>query len=220
MFLLIATYGLRISEVVAITVDDIHWRQSRLRVRQSKTSSPLEPPLTNEVSAALVKHLKRTPPPPPYRRIFLRMRAPIGILKRTAVTKAFQAVVQKNGLSIPFHGPHCMRHSFANSSSKERDPSQNHRRHPWASFSGEHIHVSTTSDRRFTRSFSSGSGQRAPCKGGTAMTRATATFSSPLASVLKRYVDLKRSLGQRFDPQTLLLGRWTDFSRTLPSTPS
>ena len=113
MFLLIATYGLRISEVVAITVDDIHWRQSRLRIHQSKTSSPLELPLTNEVSTALVKHLKRTPPSPPYRRIFLRMRAPIGILKRTAVADTFQAVVQKSGLRIPFQGPHCMRHSLA-----------------------------------------------------------------------------------------------------------
>ena len=113
MFLLIATYGLRISEVVAITVDDIHWRQSRLRIHQSKTSSPLELPLTNEVSTALVKHLQRTPPSPPYRRIFLRMRAPIGILKRTAVADTFQAVVQKSGLRIPFQGPHCMRHSLA-----------------------------------------------------------------------------------------------------------
>lgn len=113
MFLLIATYGLRSSEVIAITVDNIHWRQSRLRIHQPKTSSLLELPLTNEVSAALVRHLKRTPPPPPYRRIFLRMRAPIGVLKRTAVADAFQAVVQKSDLSIPFQGPHCMRHSLA-----------------------------------------------------------------------------------------------------------
>jgi len=113
MFLLIATYGLRASEVVAITVDDIHWRQGRLRIHQSKSSSLLELPLTNEVSTALVRHLERTPPPPPYRRIFLRMRAPIGILKRTAVTEAFQAMVQKSGLHIPFQGAHCMRHSVA-----------------------------------------------------------------------------------------------------------
>ena len=113
MFLLIATYGLRTSEVVAITVDDIHWRQSRLRIHQGKTSSFLELPLTNEVSTALVRHLKRTPPPPPYRRIFLRMRAPIGVLKRTAVGDAFQTAVRKSGLSIPFQGPHCMRHSLA-----------------------------------------------------------------------------------------------------------
>ena len=76
MFLLIATYGLRASEVVGINLDDIHWRQSILRIHQRKTSSPLELPLTNEVVSALVKHLKRTPPPAPYRRVFLRMRAP------------------------------------------------------------------------------------------------------------------------------------------------
>ena len=113
MFLLIATYGLRTSEVVAITLDDIRWRQGRLRIQQPKTLSPLELPLTNEVSSAIVKHLKRTPTPPPYRRIFLRMRAPIGVLKRTAVGEAFQSLVRKSGLRIAFQGPHCMRHSLA-----------------------------------------------------------------------------------------------------------
>jgi site-specific recombinase XerD len=113
MFLLIATYGLRASEVVAITLDDLRWRQACLRIHQRKTSSPLELPLTNEVSTALVKHLKRTPPLPPYRRIFLRMRAPIGMLKPTAITGAFQSLVRKSGLRIPFQGPHCLRHSLA-----------------------------------------------------------------------------------------------------------
>jgi integrase/recombinase XerD len=113
MFLLIATYGLRASEVVAISLDDIRWRQGVLRIHQRKTSSPLELPLTNEVLSALVKHLKRTPPPAPYRRVFLRMRAPVGILKPTAVTEAFQALVRKSGVSVPYQGPHCLRHSFA-----------------------------------------------------------------------------------------------------------
>ena len=113
MFLLIATYGLRASEVVAISLDDIRWRQGILRIHQRKTFSPLELPLTNEVMSALVKHLKRTPPPAPYRRVFLRMRAPIGVLKPTAVTEAFQALVRKSGLNIPYHGAHCLRHSYA-----------------------------------------------------------------------------------------------------------
>jgi integrase/recombinase XerD len=113
MFLLIATYGLRASEIVAISLEDIRWRQRILRIHQRKTSSPLELPLTNEVLSALVKHLKRTPPPEPYRRVFLRMRAPIGMLKPTAVTEAFQALVRKSGLSIPYQGPHCLRHSYA-----------------------------------------------------------------------------------------------------------
>ncbi len=113
MFLLIATYGLRASEVVAITLDDIRWRHGSLRIHQRKTSTPLELPLTNEVSAALVKHLRRTPPTAPYRSVFLRMRAPIGMLKPTAITEAFQALVRGSGMKIPFHGPHCLRHSFA-----------------------------------------------------------------------------------------------------------
>lgn len=113
MFLLIATYGLRVSEVVAITLDDILWRQGRLQIQQSKTSSLLDLPLTNEVSSAIVKHLRRTPPPTPHRRIFLRMRAPIGALKRTAVARVFHSLVRKSGLSIPFQGPHCLRHSLA-----------------------------------------------------------------------------------------------------------
>ena len=113
MFLLIATYGLRASEVVAVGLDDIHWRRGVLRIHQRKTSSPLELPLTNEVLSALVKHLKRTPPPDSYRRVFLRMRAPMGLLKPTAVTEAFQSLVRKSGLSISYQGPHCIRHSYA-----------------------------------------------------------------------------------------------------------
>jgi integrase/recombinase XerD len=113
MFLLIATYGLRASEVVSLSLDDIRWRQGILRIHPRKTSSPLELPLTNEVMAVLVKHLKRTPPPAPYRRVFLRMRAPIGLLKPTAVTEAFQAAARKSGLSISYQGPHCLRHAYA-----------------------------------------------------------------------------------------------------------
>jgi integrase/recombinase XerD len=113
MFLLIATYGLRASEVVDICLEDIRWRQGVLRIHQRKTGSPLELPLTNEVLSALVKHLKRTPPPPPSRSVFMRMRAPLGLLKPTAVTEVFQALVRKSGLSIPFQGPHCLRHSYA-----------------------------------------------------------------------------------------------------------
>ena len=41
------------------------------------------------------------------------MRAPIGVLKPTAVTEAFQALARNNGFSIPYQGPHCLRHSYA-----------------------------------------------------------------------------------------------------------
>jgi site-specific recombinase XerD len=34
-------------------------------------------------------------------------------LKPTAVTEVFQARARRSGLTIPFQGPHCLRHSLA-----------------------------------------------------------------------------------------------------------
>ncbi len=93
-----------------------------MRVHQRKTSSELELPLTNEVMCVLAKHLKRTPPSKSCRRIFVKMRAPIGALTSNAVTAAFDSWARKSGLRIPFHGPHCLRHSLAVHLLKKRTP--------------------------------------------------------------------------------------------------
>jgi integrase/recombinase XerD len=113
IFLLIATYGLRTSEIVALTLENIQWRTNKIGIVQGKTSTPLELPLTNEVGAALLKYLKAVPPRPPHRQLFLRMIAPIGPLRSNSVTSAFQAWSRRSGLGIPFKGAHCLRHSYA-----------------------------------------------------------------------------------------------------------
>jgi site-specific recombinase XerD len=113
MFLLIATYGLRTSEVAGLRLDDIEWRAGRLRVSRPKTTSPLVLPLTEEVAAALVDYLRHARPPLPDREVFLRVRAPEGRLRPTAVTEAFQGWTRRSGLTIPYQGPHCLRHSLA-----------------------------------------------------------------------------------------------------------
>ena len=113
MLLLVATYGLRTSEVVAIRLGDVEWRAGRLRVPRPKTGEPLILPLTDEVGAALVEYLREGRPDLPRREVFLRVRTPPGPLKPTAVTEAFQACSRRSGLSIPFQGPHCLRHSLA-----------------------------------------------------------------------------------------------------------
>ena len=51
MLLLIAAYGLRVSEVAALTLDGIHWRQRWLQVPQRKSRSPLPLPLTDTGSS-------------------------------------------------------------------------------------------------------------------------------------------------------------------------
>ena len=61
----------------------------------------------------LIDYLRQVQRPQGYRQLFLRMRAPIGTLKPTAVTEAFQGWSRRSGLGIPFQGAHCLRHSYA-----------------------------------------------------------------------------------------------------------
>jgi len=113
MLLLIATYGLRTSEVVGLRLEHIEWSTSRLNVHQPKTTAPLLLPLTDTVGHHVREYLRCGRPSVPYREVFVRHRAPAGVLKPTAVTEVFQAWSRRSSLSIPFQGPHCMRHSYA-----------------------------------------------------------------------------------------------------------
>ena len=113
IFLMIATYGLRASEIVALKLDDIQWRAGRIQIALRKTASPLLLPLTESVAESVVAYLRRGRPPLSRREVFLRCRAPAGVLKPTAVPEAFQRWVRQSGLKIPFQGAHCLRHSFA-----------------------------------------------------------------------------------------------------------
>ena len=114
MLFLVATYGLRTCEVVSLTLDDINWRAGTIRIPQRKTAQELVLPLTDAAGDVLVRYLKESRPNLAFRQLFLlRVRAPLGALKPTAVTEAFQLRVRLSGLDIPYHGPHCLRHSYA-----------------------------------------------------------------------------------------------------------
>jgi len=113
MFLLIATYGLRTCEVTALRLDDIEWRAGHLRVPRPKSNAPLILPLTDEAGAALIDYIHNARPKSPHREIFLRVCAPEGRLRPTAVTDAFRGWTRRSGLPIPYKGPHCLRHSLA-----------------------------------------------------------------------------------------------------------
>jgi len=113
MFLLIATYGLRTKEITALKLNDIEWRTGRIRIFPRKGGNSLLLPLTDEVGTALIGYLRHGRPSLPCREVFLRCRAPAGVIKPTAVTEAFQSWSRRSGLKISFQGPHCLRHSYA-----------------------------------------------------------------------------------------------------------
>lgn len=114
MFSLMAQYGLRCSEVVALQLGDLQWRSRRIVVSQRKTRSALVLPLTDLAGAALYEYLRRGRRAcPAHREVFLACRAPYLPLGPTAVGEAFRARLRRSGLDIPLQGPHCLRHSYA-----------------------------------------------------------------------------------------------------------
>jgi hypothetical protein len=147
IYLLIATYGLRFSEVVAITLDDIRWRQGSLRIRQSKTSSPLELPLTNEVSTALVKHLKRMPPPSAVSPHLSENARSHRSVETYGDQGSFFTLGSEQRRQDSLPGRTLSASLAGGSFPEERNIPQDHRRGPRASFRSEHLDLSTTGHR-------------------------------------------------------------------------
>lgn len=77
ILLLAASYGLRRSEVAALTLDDIDWRTRTLRIFQTKTRQTLALPITAPIGRALVVYLRKGRPTSDRRQLFLRLRAPL-----------------------------------------------------------------------------------------------------------------------------------------------
>lgn len=113
MLLLLATYGLRASEVVGLSLDDIDWRSDALRIRQRKTRRVLHLPLLSNVREALVAYLRAGRPRTSSRAVFLTCHAPIGPLTRTVLYGVTRRALCRAGVHTTQYGPHLFRHSHA-----------------------------------------------------------------------------------------------------------
>lgn len=115
MLHLMAYYGLRPCEVVALRLDSIDWAERLLHVFQSKTRARLTLPLAPSTVRLLRDYLRigragRASATP---MLFLRMRCPHIPLERTAVADIFEKRTREAG--IPDCGKHVyrLRHTFA-----------------------------------------------------------------------------------------------------------
>lgn len=111
MLLLLATYGLRACEVSSLTLDDIDWRNERLRVRERKAGNTTTYPLSSVVSAAIIDYLKNGRPTTTYREVFMRAQAPLAPIGHAAVVDRAAHFIRKAGISVPRPGSHVLRHS-------------------------------------------------------------------------------------------------------------
>jgi site-specific recombinase XerD len=109
---LLATYGLRSSEVRNLRFDDIDWRAESIRVRHTKTRARSFLPLMEPVGEAVLAYLRSGRPETDAREIFIRTRAPyrkLGMLASAVRRRLRDAGVEPPGKS----GPHIFRHARA-----------------------------------------------------------------------------------------------------------
>jgi integrase/recombinase XerD len=111
MLLLLVTYGLRAREVAALTLDDIDWRQQRLRIPERKAGHSTAYPLSPVVGQALVDYLQHGRPQTADRHVFFRTLAPVQPLTGAAVSSRAAHYLHKIGVSVPRPGSHTLRHT-------------------------------------------------------------------------------------------------------------
>ena len=114
ILLLLARLGLRAGEIVALELDDLHWRAGEMTVRSSKRLPQDRLPLPSEVGEALATYIRRDRPPHPTRRVFVCTRAPRrGFTGPSTVSTIVRRTLARAGLSPALKGAHLLRHSLA-----------------------------------------------------------------------------------------------------------
>ena len=228
MLYLVAAYGLRSSELVQLTLDDIDWQERTLRISQTKNRQPLQLPLTDEAANILIDYLRKTREPSVHRHLFLRIKAPRGPLQPTAVREVLAYRIRQSGLDLPPCGGHVLRHSFAmrmvrqGVSFKSIGDALGHRH---IESTSAYIRLDLEALREAALAVPGPVPDRAPTlispcqlpsiRGARRSLKLPKGFQSWLGPSIKRYLELKRSLGRIFRSEEAVLAHWDHFLHCL-----
>ena len=118
MILLASRLGLRASDIIGLTFDNIDWDKNLITLRQYKTKRLITLPLLADVGSAIIDYILYARP----KTIGLNTVFVSGVMPfRPCTTTSFSSVVQntirKSGVSFDgrHKGAHCLRHSLATS---------------------------------------------------------------------------------------------------------
>lgn len=111
IMLLLATYGLRAREIVALTLDDIDWKRARLAIPERKAAHSTAFPLSGAVGEALAGYLRDGRPQTDDRHVFFRVVAPFRPVSGAVVSGVARRYLILAGVDVPRPGSHTLRHS-------------------------------------------------------------------------------------------------------------
>jgi site-specific recombinase XerD len=113
ILLLFVIYGLRISEVARLRLEDIDWQQETIHIIRSKGGQLQQFPLNQTVAQAIIRYLKEVRPRSSYREIFLSRQIPIKSLHKTALSAIVTRRWKPLNVTLLHYGAHALRHACA-----------------------------------------------------------------------------------------------------------
>jgi site-specific recombinase XerD len=105
--------GLRVGEVVRLSLDDIDWRKGVLCIDKGKGRRPHILPLPSDVGTVIIDYLRRARPRSANRYIFPGSPSMGTHLHRGSLSGNFRQAFKAAGLAVPFHGTRILRHTAA-----------------------------------------------------------------------------------------------------------
>jgi len=112
---LLATYGVRIGQILSLELGDIDWHRGIINFRQSKGGKPLSLPLKLEVADAILTYLREDRGDATYPEVFLTVRGeprPLG--KKNWLGSSLQVYYRRAGIECGIRcSSHAIRHAFA-----------------------------------------------------------------------------------------------------------
>jgi site-specific recombinase XerD len=113
ILLLLAVYGLRVSEVQRLRLEDVNWDQKTLTITATKQRSARFCPLIPSLADAISRYIREVRPPTEHREIFLRMYAPRRPFRHGGLYGIVATRFERLGIKSPRTGPHSLRHACA-----------------------------------------------------------------------------------------------------------
>ena len=112
IMLLLMAFGIRGTQVASLSLDDINWQRSLVRIRAEKGGREVVLPMLDSVGEAILAYLQHRPKSL-NREVFLSTRPPHRTLTSVRIGAMIRDYAEAAGLDLPRCGTHTMRHSWA-----------------------------------------------------------------------------------------------------------
>src|SRR5262249_45446119 len=113
LLLLLAVYGLRAGEVIALRLEDFDWEQERLAVPSGKRQQPRTYPLCHPVAEAVLRYVREVRPRSGRREMFVTLMPPFRPLSVGGLGMVVRRRLRALGLTLPHYSSHMLRHACA-----------------------------------------------------------------------------------------------------------